>query len=351
LEPSPGKNYVSKKFVVINSTFFMLDWVLDRSVRRQKEGAGVLVPDFQLSVSFERAHWVGSGLLKGQARVVCDTRDTKGNRSAARIAEANVDFGQLRSQLNWILDWSEDEKEERERCLAVWYRYMRPILMAEKRSWRIPVSLGGLGLPLGGATRPQLVLANMIIKTQNPRLAARFSAHTRAKNSTTLAQLEAEKRFYDSIGARKVLKANLPYFVQKVPCEPYENEEGKLMTEEYRIVEAKTHDVSVSPYLVGLSYAELEEEESRKDFDFEYELKRAISTFNGGPALLEEALDYDGKVVWAGGFGTLPQPFIGYSPPMPADAWNNNAFDEMDVLETRAALVVAAPTAQKCTVL
>jgi hypothetical protein len=119
LEKSPGKNYISKSFVVINSTFF--------SVRFHD--MGLKFNDFGLHARFSRVHWVGSGLLKGQARVLADTRKPTSKDSIQTVTEANVDFGQLRSQLDWVLNWQSGFEEEKERSLSIWFRNMKQVLM------------------------------------------------------------------------------------------------------------------------------------------------------------------------------------------------------------------------------
>lgn len=317
LKKSPGKNYVSKDFAVINSTYFSMSF----------ETMGIKFNDFGTFARASRVHWVGSGLLKGQARVLADTRRSKTSGGIESMVEANVDFGQLRSQLNWVLDWEEGREEMRERSLQVWFRNMRSVLMAQKRSWRLPVCLGGLELPIGGATRPQLVLANMIIKTFNSKMSSKFVSKPKVGNSTTLAQLNAERDMADSFGMKRYVKEYLPYTIIRVPggivresvdyCPPApEDLEGNIYADCFdrnalvpTICTMKAHDLSVSPFVVGLTMLESAETQA-KLFNFDQSLMDAIKHFNGGPVDLEEACRWVGTTCW-GGSGTshfLPNP-------------------------------------------
>jgi hypothetical protein len=310
LVPSPGKNYVSEKFFVINSTFFMFN--IEEGWSPYRSGAQV---SYRSAFHFiaKRVHWVGSGLLKGQARVLADTR-----RNDQTCVEANVDFGQLRSQLDWVLDWNGHEGP-RERSLDVWFRNMSNVLMNCQLSWRLPVALGGLGLPIGGASRPQLVLANLIMKTWRFDLVSKFQARPKIGNSTTVAQLRSERILAEAFGLRKYVKAYMPEVLVKLPNSAYmvkTNVEleavipADLHGNVYKdsLCEGGTHiarvilpqhDVSVSPFVAGLTMLE-SEELPRLVSDFNHQMNEAIKRFNGGPATLEECLLWQGTLAWGG---------------------------------------------------
>jgi hypothetical protein len=313
LSPSPGKNYVSKDVAVINSTFFQCSLRMERIYDRRMPN-GLRVPDFALNASFDRVHWVASGLLKGQARVLSDTRKSD-DWSPEALLEENIDFGQLRSQLAWTLDWHPGCDEIKSRCIDVWFRYMRRILMAQKRSWRLPVGLGGLGLPFGGATRPQLVLANMIVKTSDVRLSQRSKpGRLDPKGITTYKQLLAENRILSEMGAQRVLVSELPYKLVHFP-NPYKGvEEDPDADRETlaKICEMRQIDIAVSPYVVGLQAGEAANE-LREVRDFSYFLSDSIRRFRGGPCTVDEALKWAGTACWAGGVIEMPTPFFGRS--------------------------------------
>jgi len=290
LQPSPGKNYFSRDFAVINSTFFRISWADERGSRRAY--SGVRVPTFSYSALFDRVHWIGSGLLKGQARVLSDTRtETKDI----------VDFGQLRSQLDWVLNWHDGAEVQRERCLAVWFSYMHDTLMGESRSWRLPVALGGLGLPLGGATRPQLVLANVIITTSDVKLSQSLRVRSRfAPAATTAKQLIAEAEFLRSMGAKLTLKKDLPFSVVR--------NTSSLEDSEFDVVirDARVHDFTISPYLVGITHASIEADDDRPDIPFCDRMMRVVTRWKGGPTTLENAVAWEGRSCWTGGCINLP---------------------------------------------
>jgi len=284
LKPSPGKNYVSSHFAVINSTFFQLT---------RHDDTDVVGWNFQVhngsALRFHRVHWVGSGLLKGQARVLSDTRNKPKNDS--------VDFGQLNSQLKWVLDWESGRSEEASRCMGIWFRNMRPILMEQDRSWRLPVLLGGLGLPVGSATRPQLVLANMIVKTQNWGLAQRMVPRSPTENPVTRIQLVFENEMRRLLGLKRVPMDARPWTVLKIDGEA-------------RVIEAKPVDVSIPAVLCGLPSLESEEMSVRGFVNFCDQMMSVVKGFNGGPMSLDDAILWNKPLCWIGAQVSLPNPCV-----------------------------------------
>jgi len=291
LKPSPGKNYVSRDFAVINSTFFQVtrgddvDWVNRRGQVQ-----------FGHSLHFNRVHWVGSGLLKGQARVLSDTR------SNDAVAD-NVDFGQLNSQLRWVLDWEPGRELERERCMAIWFRNMRHVLMSQERSWRLPVLLGGLGLPIGSATRPQLVFANMIVKKQLWGLANSMQVRPKIENPVTKKQLEFELHLRNLHGLKRCPEALLPWTLHMVPAEASPSGERQV-----KIVEARVVDTKIPDWMFGLPQWNTDEDTPLQSADFVCRMNYLIKQFNGGPMALEDVDTWDQPLLWYGTGWKLPSP-------------------------------------------
>jgi hypothetical protein len=283
LKPSPGKNYVSRDFAVINSTFFQLD---------RSDDCAYLKRDFTWrsgrKILFSRVHWVGSGLLKGQARVLSDTRSKD-------AVKDQVDFGQLNSQLAWVLDWEVGMEDARKRCLDVWFRNMRSVLMAQDRSWRLPVLLGGLGLPIGGATRPQLVLANMIIKCQKWELSNSLTVRPKVENPVARIQLAVELGLRKQLGLKRVPIGDLPWSIHRVS------------DDDVRVVEARPVDLKVPDSLIGLPSWE-QDDSPLRTVDFLRKLDYLTKHFNGGPMSIEKALAWDQPLTWIGHVVSIPHP-------------------------------------------
>jgi len=138
---SAGKNYISPHFVNINSTNY--GTILEEGER------GFLVK------GFEDVYVVNPGLLKGQAKVLDDTRKPKKDSPESLMPVID--------QLNECLMGSSDE--ERERTLEVFRHHLEPRLLKSRRSWILPRHLGGLGLPFGSQpTEGQLAVAEALMK-------------------------------------------------------------------------------------------------------------------------------------------------------------------------------------------
>jgi hypothetical protein len=123
LNPSMGKNFLSREFCNINSTCYWVN-LKDSKVTYCQE-------IFSLN----------SGLVKGQGRVLgydnigsISTLDAKKNSPAA-------------DQLAKCLRGS--TTDQRLKIVDLFFRYNRERLEKSHRSWRLPRVLGGLGLPFG----------------------------------------------------------------------------------------------------------------------------------------------------------------------------------------------------------
>jgi len=329
LQRSPGKNYRAKDFAVINSTIFLLSESLEYD-----RNSGY---DFgrtrwvSLHCKADRCHWVGSGLLRGQARVLSDTRWNSDDN--------NVDFGQLRSQLEWLLSWNCDNAEEiADRTKSVWLHYCGAALRSTDRSWRLPIALGGLGIPLGSATRPQLVLANMIIKTQDWKLSSQLQPRSASEHPIARLQLQRECELLKKMGCVRVPESKLPFFA--IPTGEASEDGVRIV----QMVDASVCNATFPEWLVGLpGPAELEEAAPRSLITIA-KLMPKITNFNGGPMTLENALIYSEKMVWMGSDCALPRlSFVSASPNECDMAWHlENEFWERQEEKFRSLLEGAA---------
>lgn len=122
LNLSVGKSYLTDKFIMINSTVFtQYNWLND---------------DFS-SEDFHYVFSMNPGLIKGQGRVLGDTRGLDGGERLMPICD----------QLKWCLNGSKGGESVRivERFKAHnWEK-----LSQSCRSWVLPRCLGGLELPFG----------------------------------------------------------------------------------------------------------------------------------------------------------------------------------------------------------
>jgi hypothetical protein len=285
LKPSAGKNYTSEDFVVINSTLFMVSardqtidcWYNEREDKMMEGESGI-------NYHFHLVPWVCSGLLKGQGRVLSDTRRPREKRKndlndkgSVKFDEQEIDLGSLASQLKVAL-WSgarEPTEGWRSRCQALWFRNCRTQLMEQDRSWRLPLLLGGLGLPFGAATRPQLVFANAIIRAQDWALAqkGRLKAKT-DKLSVSVAMQRLKDKIAKSLGV-----VQLPQNLRPI-----------RRTHDGRFVFSDEVEIVIPSSFVRWTPGDAESFSSLTDFP---ELvTRTCNWFKGGPADLEECLEY-----------------------------------------------------------
>jgi len=144
LSLSPGKNYVSKDFININSTTY---WA---TFEEKKPGL------FEV-VDFEQLFVCNPGLIKGQAKVMGDTRLEGYSKTESLMPFCD--------QLKECQQAASDE--EKERILKVFRYHLTGKLQGSNRPWSLPQHLGGLGLPFGDETiRPvHLLIAKHLIET------------------------------------------------------------------------------------------------------------------------------------------------------------------------------------------
>jgi hypothetical protein len=271
LQPSPGKNYDSHEFVVINSTFYLCEKE-EKYIAPIYDGKRFWSGFHKYDVNFQLVPWVCAGLLKGQGRVLTDTRRGQ--------TDDQIDIGSLASQLMVAL-WVGSEvpcEGWRERCQEIWFSNCREHLMNSDRSWGLPLLLGGLGLPFGGATRPQLVYANAIIKTGDWALAQQGRMKARGeKLEVTMAMMKLKDKIARAIGAIQLPEQLRPYyFVGSGP--------------EARLTDMEEIDISVPSWSVPWTMGDLEQ--SRKPIDFSGLVERTCNWFKGGPAHMDLCLEY-----------------------------------------------------------
>lgn len=140
---SPGKNYITDKFININSTCFLTKYerVTDYCKRL---------------IKVDQAFIPNAGLLKGQAKVISDTRDRKKEKTLEESLSPTCD------QLTECLKSATPEQAER--CVAVFHHELGTKLRKSKKSWILPRHLGGLGLPFGSVNEAQLSVATALLE-------------------------------------------------------------------------------------------------------------------------------------------------------------------------------------------
>lgn len=139
---SPGKNYITDRFVNINSTNY-------------RTKCRILDDNRRIIDSLEEEFLVNPGLLKGRAKVLSDSRADEDDNNPDSLMP-------VCDQLNECIRVANDH--EKTRSYEVFKYHMEDRLKQSKRSWILPRHLGGLGLPFGTVTKQQLVLA---IKLKN----------------------------------------------------------------------------------------------------------------------------------------------------------------------------------------
>lgn len=135
LEPSPGKNYVSKHFIMLNSELHLC-----------KGLDGQFKP-----LEFRYAPFVNFGLIAGQSKVLGDTRqDDKPSKRVMKIGASQVDDYDISSisselvrghtveMIDKIISWFLVSAKEKIRSAT---------FKKHPQSWFLPRSLGGLGIP------------------------------------------------------------------------------------------------------------------------------------------------------------------------------------------------------------
>jgi hypothetical protein len=156
LNPSLGKSYCSKDFVMINSEIYWFSKVptLDPNVVKMERCCrlGVLNP----------------GLVKGQAKVLGDTRSVEGKSRLSRqlpggreVAGEQEVLLSMASQLAWA---KQGLSLRSELIDSIFYHHTSERLKKSHRSWCLPRYLGGLGLSFGSVNFSQRMLASWCLK-------------------------------------------------------------------------------------------------------------------------------------------------------------------------------------------
>jgi len=220
---------------------------------------------------------VCSGLLKGQGRVLSDSRRD----------QVEVSIGDLAAQLRVAL-WPTGQEPcdgWRKRCQDVWFGNVQNHLMDSDRSWKLPILLGGLGLPFGSATRPQLVFANCIIKCGAWDLSRKARLKTKGEKLSVSEQLERLKEnLLKEIGAQRMPEGLRPFNIVTMP-------DGEV-----RIKDRELFDPVLPSWLVD--WSEQEVNEFRRETKFDALVKTVCQTFNGGPMELGDAAEWDQPLRW-----------------------------------------------------
>jgi len=145
LEPSLGKNYVSKDFAMLNSQIYL-------------QGRDL----FGCHAYWERVPYVNLGLLRGQSKVLGDTR---------RADRDEILSSDLVSSASFLLEGFSGD--QRERLFSLWISLNLDKIKSVTfpgQNWFIPQQLGGLGLPLPqgfSVTRGQGKLASFLRSTKD----------------------------------------------------------------------------------------------------------------------------------------------------------------------------------------
>jgi hypothetical protein len=127
LSLSPGKNFCTPLFVNINSTNYSVEMTEINS-------------EFSMVHNFEEEFVVNAGLIKGQAKVMNDTRrDDKKESEESLLSVCD--------QLEECVRVANDS--ERARCYELFEFHMSDKLKKSSRPWRLPRMFGGFGLPFG----------------------------------------------------------------------------------------------------------------------------------------------------------------------------------------------------------
>jgi len=155
MSPSIGKNYTTHEFVNINSTTYMCNMLPTDQVGISKVG------------HFHELFVLNPGLVKGQAKVLDDTRLT--DCRARKLSPQQMKEKKMRDALQQtnVMPYCDQLKEvirvAPEQCLprinAIFYNHIQDDLKNSKRSWSLPTFLGGLGLPFGTVSYGQRLVA------------------------------------------------------------------------------------------------------------------------------------------------------------------------------------------------
>jgi len=141
MNPSPGKNFTLVEMIQINSHNFYVNY---SQPSWADEGARTIL-------SVEEIFILNSGLLHCQAKVISDTRREKSAYRSDLLQPITDQYQEL------IHGCPDDVKG---RLLPVFRQYIEPKLVDNPRSWWLPSSLGGLGLPFQD---PRLVRQGFLI--------------------------------------------------------------------------------------------------------------------------------------------------------------------------------------------
>jgi hypothetical protein len=137
LEPSIGKNYVTRLFININSTTYVCKENEDRPGK------------FRIW-DIEELFVLNCGLIKGQAKVIEDTRKELNNKNDGKQTKKSRtkedSLSPLCAQLQESIRVA--DKDERNAALRTFLSYNEDKLKKSKRSFTLPLWAGGLGLPI-----------------------------------------------------------------------------------------------------------------------------------------------------------------------------------------------------------
>jgi len=140
LNPSLGKSYFSKDFVMINSEIFWMNQSTCAADVELKKVTGCM-----------RLGVLNPGLVKGQAKVLDDSRKPK-----IAIGEYHEELISMGAQLARA---KRDLSLRSEQIDAIFRSHVMEKLKMSPRSWCLPIALGGLGLSFGSVNYSQSKLA------------------------------------------------------------------------------------------------------------------------------------------------------------------------------------------------
>jgi len=142
LTPSVGKSYCHERLAMINSEIFVPTGEIDGKY-----------------YSFKKVFSLNPGLIKGQGRVLSDTRSVVGED---RPSWWRSKMMPICDQLSSCLHGCDDEQKIIIQELFFYHNKDR--LIHSNRSWVLPRALGGLGLPRGTSTFSQKCVAQCILE-------------------------------------------------------------------------------------------------------------------------------------------------------------------------------------------
>jgi len=141
MSPSVGKNFISDNMVLVNSC----PYTKFHNIRKGYD-------------EFIACPRLNPGLVRGQGKVLSDSRK-------ASVEEIDELLLSKKDQLDCVVGYLGESAVHNERLINnLFFFYNESLLKRTKRSWRLPIHLGGLGLPFGTVSKAAKMYANGIME-------------------------------------------------------------------------------------------------------------------------------------------------------------------------------------------